>query len=1164
MKNELNSMFFILTALVFLSLFDANRIEAQVTVKLIPPMPNQLKADDLWKVEVINTSPSRLPLVINAELKEKTQGIIADAEISGIILSPGSKRFTYNDFNRAKLNIRNPKLQEAFSRRESALPGDYTICVIVKNNEGEEFARDCIEHTIEAPTQEMISPTLLLPENGAIFEMRQPVIFSWMLPSLKAGRDVTYKLKIGEIMGNQSAAQAMSSNPAFYEKDNIRATIFNYPASARKFEAGKSYACQITAVLDEVGVGESNLTLISFTTNTGCDCEDSYWKEVIVRFENYYNDSCLCDSTVAFPATVGRNIALEPNYACNPTSCTPSYLATVLDPSNSSANLTYPFSYTPSAPGNYTFTITPLCGNNKCQPCNIEVVVNDSIQTCGCTNGTWDLLQVESNGLPFEAYTCSDTVSSSIKPNESILIRTAYNCFPSTSQCAKRYTYKIYKGSTLVEGPVSSMQILPVINFTPHSTGIYLIEISTSCNNIECPSCSLFVKVVDVNVNDVPVIGTPPNSGIIIDTLSNTGSNTGGTLTPPGVTPPNVSITTGSDLESCRCTMSQNTISVQINGSMFNSSLASGSTLPPNTVKPNDIMSVKPLFCCDGLDCQMLINYIIKKNGAIIVEDSISFANITFQPIDTGNYEFLLIPRCGKSKCPICSIYFTVEIPPLTNPCLGIAVIIDSRNNVTKEYHTVEIGTQCWLKENLDVGTKIPGTQNSANNGIMEKYCYNDNTLNCNTYGALYQWDEAVQYNSNSQVKGLCPDGWHVPTKGEFNILKSAINADGNSLKRQDQGVGNGAGTNTSGFTALLGGGKNSVGEYYAMNSRTFFWSSTANNNEIGEAWYLKLDYAGPNIPLSATKKKIGFHIRCLKNSIPGATIIDIPTLIQPANGDVNQQTNITLVWNSASGASSYELQVSTDNGFTNLVFNQSGLTTTSQQVTNLNNSTVYYWRVRAFNSSGASDWSDVWMFTTIHGAFTPCPGIPTVYYSMKTYHTIKIGNQCWLRENLDYGNKISSNNNQTNNGAVEKYCYNNNVANCAQYGALYQWGEAMQYVSAEESRGICPQGWHIPSKQEFQTLLSEVNNNAIPLVREDQGQYCVGTNLSGFSALLGGYRYLDGTSHWLGNMTHFWTSTELTQTYLHAQSVQLFPNSQPIFNYWDKNFGYSIRCIKD
>ena len=86
------------------------------------------------------------------------------------------------------------------------------------------------------------------------------------------------------------------------------------------------------------------------------------------------------------------------------------------------------------------------------------------------------------------------------------------------------------------------------------------------------------------------------------------------------------------------------------------------------------------------------------------------------------------------------------------------------------------------------------------------------------------------------------------------------------------------------------------------------------------------------------------------------------------------------------------------------------------------------------------------WASTLNYTVSAPCPGTPTVYYAGQTYHTVQIGSQCWLVENINAGTMINGSQSQKNNGIIEKYCYNNNSANCATYGGLYQWAEAVQY----------------------------------------------------------------------------------------------------------------------
>ncbi|MFC2135335.1 FISUMP domain-containing protein [Bacteroidota bacterium] len=197
-------------------------------------------------------------------------------------------------------------------------------------------------------------------------------------------------------------------------------------------------------------------------------------------------------------------------------------------------------------------------------------------------------------------------------------------------------------------------------------------------------------------------------------------------------------------------------------------------------------------------------------------------------------------------------------------------------------------------------------------------------------------------------------------------------------------------------------------------------------------------------------------------------------------------------------------------------------------------------------------------------GGGVSCPGIPTVTYEGKTYHTILIGSQCWLKENLDVGTMLNSNtsgDNQTNNGVKEKYCYDNNPANCTTYGGFYQWDEAMQYSTTQGTRGICPSGWHIPTYAELQTLESFVNDEAKKLL--EIGESGSATNETGFSALLSGYRGSNGNFYNTGTETFFWSSTQSST--FSSYYLKIINNLSDIeLNYFYKEYGYSVRCLKD
>lgn len=202
----------------------------------------------------------------------------------------------------------------------------------------------------------------------------------------------------------------------------------------------------------------------------------------------------------------------------------------------------------------------------------------------------------------------------------------------------------------------------------------------------------------------------------------------------------------------------------------------------------------------------------------------------------------------------------TIETINFIIPCPGTPTV----DYAGKIYNTVLIGEQCWLKENLDVGTMINSSGNQANNGILEKYCYNNVLDSCTTYGGLYQWNEAMQYVTTQGAKGICPTGWHIPTIAEFTTLNTTVNQDGNALKAIGQGSGSGAGTNTSGFSALLAGGRGVYDGFISLGDLAVFWGSAEDG--VAGAKGLTLGSGGSVVGLYIGYKEDGFSVRCLKD----------------------------------------------------------------------------------------------------------------------------------------------------------------------------------------------------------------------------------------------------------------------------------------------------------
>ena len=180
---------------------------------------------------------------------------------------------------------------------------------------------------------------------------------------------------------------------------------------------------------------------------------------------------------------------------------------------------------------------------------------------------------------------------------------------------------------------------------------------------------------------------------------------------------------------------------------------------------------------------------------------------------------------------------------------------IDVRDS--KSYPTIHIGTQCWMAANLDHGTEISSTAQQRDNCTREKYCYNDNPVNCNTYGGLYQWDEVMQFEQAEGIQGLCPPEWHIPTENDWNMLFSVyINNAFAASPLLYSGF--------SGFNALLSGGRfiNSGWRYKGFS--TFFWSSTSHG--AYKAWSHALNDVDHSVSLYPSSRSNAFPVRCVKD----------------------------------------------------------------------------------------------------------------------------------------------------------------------------------------------------------------------------------------------------------------------------------------------------------
>lgn len=234
------------------------------------------------------------------------------------------------------------------------------------------------------------------------------------------------------------------------------------------------------------------------------------------------------------------------------------------------------------------------------------------------------------------------------------------------------------------------------------------------------------------------------------------------------------------------------------------------------------------------------VSYPVQQTGYIRAE----VTDGTCNPVYSSPQEFVIITfSCGDS-------------------------LIDFRDN--KKYPTVQIGGQCWMASSLNYGTMIQGAVSSSDNGIPEKYCYANVPENCDVYGGMYSWAEAMDYNDTAGSQGLCPNGWHLASDEEWIVLEVALGMDPvaaqlpNAWRGTDQGTQLKEG-GSSGMNIKTGGGMWAGGGFNFAGMMNYTWTSNPYGTDY--AWRRCFNVSDPTVGRWNTfPKTYGFAVRCLKN----------------------------------------------------------------------------------------------------------------------------------------------------------------------------------------------------------------------------------------------------------------------------------------------------------
>ena len=238
--------------------------------------------------------------------------------------------------------------------------------------------------------------------------------------------------------------------------------------------------------------------------------------------------------------------------------------------------------------------------------------------------------------------------------------------------------------------------------------------------------------------------------------------------------------------------------------------------------------------------------------------------------------------------------FITMAAPADGEPCPGTPTVTDVDSNV---YNTVQIGQQCWMRENLKTtryadNTPISlgtGTEPNTSSTIAYRYYPSNNSGYVTTYGYLYNWAASMRGASSSEsnpsgVQGICPTGWHLPSDAEWTQLTDYVSSRseyccggniesiGKALAIDNYSWQSEVGAcivgwdpttnNATGFSARPAG--NYTGSYNTFGMFAFFW--TATQKDGAHAWNRDIGYNYPGIYTGDPIKGCGLSVRCIRN----------------------------------------------------------------------------------------------------------------------------------------------------------------------------------------------------------------------------------------------------------------------------------------------------------
>ncbi|MCB9291522.1 MAG: caspase family protein [Lewinellaceae bacterium] len=453
----------------------------------------------------------------------------------------------------------------------------------------------------------------------------------------------------------------------------------------------------------------------------------------------------------------------------------------------------------------------------------------------------------------------------------------------------------------------------------------------------------------------------------------------------------------------------------------------------------------------------------------------------------------------------------------------------------SRAYRTVDIDGLSWMAENLDY--EVP-----------DSWCYDNKPGNCDQYGRLYTWEAAK--------KACAAVGWRLPTDAEWKSLANAYGGYYDSVNSKDVGNPKQAYSalikgGSTGFSALLGGWRNTDGSFNSHGDDGDYWSATETSGS--SAWDYNFNRSNGKMYRNIGNTASGFACRCVKGGTPKSQILTNEQAIQVPPEETEEPEPKKTTPNSPEMTSTFrgeELKVVLSKGTPpyTLMLLRNGKEVFRKELPSAGSHKItlteyrkdpgsYELRVEDAGSQQASETIRIDPPKEKKAEPATSPGTSgTARLGGRAYRTVRLNGKTWMAENLNYE-------------VPDSWCYGDKSSNCSKYGRLYTWEAAKKACAAV--------GWRLPTDAEWSALRDKYGG--------ETGAYkaLVEGGSTGFSALLGGYRYTGGSFHGLGSGGYYWSATEYGTDNAWGYSFYR-SNGQLYRSRNSRSLGFSCRCAQD